>query len=119
MTPTETKQIIEVLAGGVDPATGEVLADDNPLSSPHVIRALFIAAKALELLAAKAERSAATPTHAGKAWSDEEDQRLVAGFDANTPVAALARVHERTTGAITSRLIRLGRLQVGDKNPPG
>ena len=52
MTPAEAKQIIEVLAGGIDPATGEVLPDDNPLSSPHVIRALFIAAKALELMAA-------------------------------------------------------------------
>jgi hypothetical protein len=55
-----------------------VLADDSPLSSTHVIRALFIAAKALELIAAKAERSAATPTNAGKSWRDEEDQRLVA-----------------------------------------
>lgn len=119
MTPTEAKQVIEVLAGGIDPATGEVLADDSPLSSPHVIRALFLAAKALELMVVKAERSAATPTNAGKAWSDEEDQRLVAGFDADTPVAALARAHERTTGAITSRLIRLGRLQVSNKNPPG
>ena len=119
MTPAEAKQIIEVLAGGIDPATGEVLADDSPLSSPHVIRALFIAAKALALMSSKAARSAATPTHAGKAWSDEEDQRLVAAFDAHTPVAALARVHERTTGAITSRLIKLGRLQVSNKSPPG
>lgn len=117
MTPAEAKQVIEVLAGGIDPATGEVLADDNPLSNPHVIRALFLAAKALELMAAKVTRSAATPGNAGKAWSDEEDQRLVAAFDAHTPVAALARAHERTVGAITSRLIRLGRLQVSNKNP--
>jgi hypothetical protein len=118
MTPAEAKQIIEVLAGGIDPATGEVLADDSPLSSPHVIRALFIAAKALELMAAKAERGAATPGNAGKSWNEDEDQRLVAAFDAGTSVAALARAHERSAGAITSRLIRLGRLQVSNKNPP-
>jgi hypothetical protein len=117
MTPAEAKQIIEVLAGGVDPATGEVLADDSPLSSPHVIRALFIAAKALELMAAKAERSAATPGNAGKPWSADEDQQLIAGFDAGQPVAALASVHERTTGAITSRLIKLGRLQASNDRP--
>ena len=119
MTPAEAKQIIEVLASGVDPATGEVLGDDSPLSSPHVIRALFLAAKALELTAGKAERSQASPSNAGKAWTDDEDQRLVAAFDTGTPVAALARTHERTSGAITSRLIRLGRLQVSNKNPPG
>ena len=119
MTPAEAKQIIEVLAGGVDPATGEVLPDDSPLSSPHVIRALFIAAKALELMAAKPARpAAAAPGNAGKSWTDDEDQRLVAGFDAGTPVAALARTHERTTGAINSRLVKLGRLQASDKSPP-
>jgi hypothetical protein len=119
MTPAEAKQIIEVLAGGVDPATGEVLANDSPLNDPHVIRALFIAAKALEMMSGKATRSAATPGNAGKSWSDEEDQRLVAGFDAGTPVAALARTHERSAGAITSRLIKLCRLQVSNKSAPG
>lgn len=108
------------LAGGIDPTTVEVLADDSPLGNPHVIRALFLAAKALELMGNKAERSqAASPSNAGKAWTDDEDQRLVAAFVAGTPVAAIARAHERTSGAITSRLIRLGRLQVGNKNPPG
>ncbi len=119
MTSAEAQQIIEVLAGGVDPATGEVLPDDSPLSSPHVIRALFIAAKALEVMAAKSARpAAAAPGNAGKSWTEEEDQRLVAGFDARTPVAALARTHERTTGAINSRLVKLGRLQASDKSPP-
>ena len=118
MTPAEAKQVIEVLAGGIDPATGEVLADDSPLNDPHVIRALFLAAKALELMASKAARSqAATPGNAGKAWSEAEDQQLTTAFDASTPVATLARAHERTVGAITSRLIRLGRLQVSNKNP--
>lgn len=123
MTPAEAKQIIEVLAGGVDPATGEVMPDDSPLNDQHVIRALFIAAKALELMSSKTSRSAAgstdKPGNAGTSWSDEEDQRLVAAFDAGTPVAALARAHERSAGAITSRLIKLGRLQVNNKSEPG
>ena len=119
MTPAQAKQIIEVLAGGIDPATGEVLPDDSPLSSPHVIRALFIAANALEMMAAKALRpAAAAPGKAGKSWTEEEDQRLLSAFDAGTPVAELVRAHERTTGAINSRLIRLGRLQVSRDDPP-
>jgi hypothetical protein len=120
MTPTEAKQIIDVLASGVDPAAGEVLPEDNPLNSPHVIRALFMASKALEGVAAKpARQSAAAPGKAGKPWSEDEDQRLLAGFDAGTPVAALALAHERTSGAITSRLERLGRLQVRQQEPGG
>ena len=119
MTPKEAQQIIEVLAGGVDPTTGEVLPDDSPLSSPHDIRALYIAANALEVMATKPARPAvAAPGNAGKPWTEEEDQRLLATFDAGTPVAELARTHERTTGSINSRLIRLGRLQVSHGDPP-
>jgi hypothetical protein len=43
----------------------------------------------------------------------------LAGFDAGTPVAALALAHERSRGAITSRLERLGRLQLPQKPPSG
>ena len=118
MTPEEAKQIIDVLAAGVNPATGEVLPEDNPLNSPHVIRALFIASKALERLAGKPARpSAAAPGKAGKPWSEDEDKRLLVGFDAGTPVAALALAHERSSGAITSRLERLGRLQLPQQTP--
>ncbi len=114
MTPTEAKQVIEVLAGGIDPETGEVLSEDSPINSPHVIRALFLAAKALELQASKQARpAAASPSNAGKPWTEAEDHQLAAAFDAGTAVAALARTHQRTSGAITSRLIRLGRLQAG------
>ena len=118
MTPEEAKQIIDVLASGVDPATGEVLPEENPLNSPHVIRALFIASKALERMAAKPARpSASAPGKAGKPWSEDEDQRLLVDFDAGTPVAALALAHERSSGAITSRLVRLGRLQLPQQAP--
>jgi hypothetical protein len=120
MTPEEAKQIIDVLAAGVDPATGEVLPEDNALNSPHVIRALFIASKALERIVAKPARSGAAATgKAGKPWSEDEDQRLLVSFDAGTPVSALALAHERSSGAITSRLVRLGRLQLPAKAPSG
>lgn len=121
MTPAEAKQVIEVLAKGIDPATGEVLPEDSPLNSPHVIRALFLAAKALELQAGKRERSASAstttkppatkPANAGKAWTEDESQRLAAAFNAGASVADLVKVHQRTTGAITSRLVKLGLMQ--------
>jgi len=69
MTPTEAKQVIEVLAKGIDPETGEVLSQDSPINSPHVIRALFMAVKALEQAAADkpARAKADKPGHAGQA----------------------------------------------------
>jgi hypothetical protein len=111
MTPAQAQEIIKGLAGGLDASTGEVLPEGGPLSHPHVIRALFMAAQALEQAAAKAARP--VPGNAGKPWSEEEDQRLMAAFDGGTSVAELARAHERSRGAITSRLMRFGRLQVG------
>jgi len=122
MTPAEAKQVIDVLARGIDPATGEVLPEDSPLNSPHVIRALFLAAKALELQAGKRERppSAGTadtkPANAGKAWAEDESQRLAAAFNAGASVADLAKTHQRSTGAITSRLIRLGLMQPSEND---
>ena len=48
MNPMEAQQIIEGLARGLDTSTGEVMPDSSPLSEPHVIRALFMAARALK-----------------------------------------------------------------------
>jgi hypothetical protein len=118
MKPTEALQIIEGLARGLDATTGEVLPDSSPLSQPHVIRALFMAARALEQGPGKPARKADPPGNAGKPWSDEEDQRLMAAFDGGTSVAELAKSHERSRGAITSRLMRQGRLQIEHEGQP-
>jgi len=119
MTPMQAREIIEGLAGGVDAATGEVLKDNGPLSHPHVIRALFHAARALEQVAAQSARKADAPGKAGQPWSGEEDERLTAAFDAGMPIAELARAHERSRGAISSRLMRFGRLpRNGEDKPP-
>ena len=40
--------IIQQLANGIDPHTGEVFRADSPYQHPDTVRALFIAARALE-----------------------------------------------------------------------
>ncbi len=47
---------------------------------------------------------------AGKPWTDEENQTLIADFDGGSTIADLAGNHQHTQGAIRSRLIRLGKL---------
>ncbi len=36
----EAKDVVEALANGVDPVTGEVFAEDSPCNDPRIIRAL-------------------------------------------------------------------------------
>jgi DNA helicase-2/ATP-dependent DNA helicase PcrA len=48
-----------------------------------------------------------SPRH-GLAWSPEEDARLQARFQNGEAIAAMAKAHQRSAGAIKSRLIKLG-----------
>jgi DNA helicase-2/ATP-dependent DNA helicase PcrA len=59
---------------------------------------------------ASAPRVRTLPTRQGHAWSAAEDARLRSRFLAGDAPAALAKAHERTRGAIRSRLVKLGLL---------
>jgi hypothetical protein len=110
MSPLEAKKIIDALANGIDPDTGEILPAQSTFNSPQVIRALFVAGNALVRAAKRADRDNSLPNNAGRSWSDVEDKELLVIFDAGTPVKEIAVKHGRTLGAIASRLVRLGRI---------
>ena len=111
MSPKDAKSVIYSLARGIDPATGEVLNTDSVLNDPKVIRALFLAATALD--GWKCDRKKIDPItkNAGLPWSSEEDTELLELFDSGKDIDSIALTHGRTVGAIKSRLIRHGRLQ--------
>ena len=111
MSPLEAKKIIDALANGIDPETGEILPSQSTFNSPQVIRALFVAVSALDKAARRADRDNALPKNAGRSWSDEEDKQFLVIFDSGTPGKEIASRHGRTLGAITSRLVRLGRIK--------
>ena len=111
MSPLEAKKIIDALANGIDPETGEILPSQSTFNSPQVIRALFVAVSALDKAARRADRDTALPKNAGRSWSDEEDKQFLVIFDSGTPVKEIASRHGRTLGAIDSRLVRLGRIK--------
>ena len=48
MEACEAVKIVQTLADGVDPHTGSVFPLNSPYQHPQTIRALFLAAKALE-----------------------------------------------------------------------
>lgn len=111
MSPLEARTIIDALANGIDPETGEILPMQSTFNSPQVIRALFVAVTALDSATKRAERVKALPDNAGRPWSEKEDQDLLALFDSGIPVKEIAQRHCRTLGGIASRLVRLGRIK--------
>jgi hypothetical protein len=122
MEREQTLRILNALANGVHPATGEQFAADSPYQHPDTVRALYAAVRALDGGAAAAtttERRPAPPqSGAGSRWSEEEEQRLVTAFDAGRTIDALAQAHNRTRAAIEARLVRLGKLDASAVTTP-
>lgn len=102
------RQIIDTLAQGIHPVTGEAMPDDSPYNAPPVIRALHTVARALDGAPAEA-RSRAVP-NAGKQWSAADDAALETAFDAGIPVKQVAEELGRTAFAVEQRLIKIGKV---------
>lgn len=109
MEPQTALKIIQSLANGADPQTGEVLPSTSPYQNAEVVRALFVATQALEQWQERQKRQQTLPENAGKPWTPTEDQELREAFDQGTPIKELARRYRRTDWAIQSRLERLGK----------
>ena len=107
-------------ADGVDAATGAALPPDHPGQQPATLRVVFAA---LNLLAAepappprgREPQLALAARNAGRPWSAVDDAALAAAFESGSTIGALAVQMERTRGAITARLVRLGKIEA----PPG
>ena len=102
------RAIIDSLAQGIHPVTGEVMPPDSPYNEPPVIRALFAVAQALDGREAPVRRN--LPPNAGKPWAPEEDAKLDSAFAAGSDLKPLAQELGRTTFALEARLVKLGRL---------
>ncbi|MBI3042152.1 MAG: hypothetical protein HYY78_04915 [Betaproteobacteria bacterium] len=125
MEKEQTLRILNALANGVHPATGEKFAADGPYQHPDTVRALFEAMRAVEgggtpaPAPAPTERRPALPqSGSGSRWSSEEEQRLASAFDAGRTVDELARAHGRSRAAIEARLVRLGKMDASAVTTP-
>ena len=110
MDQTQALAIVRSLANGVDPESGEVFAPDSAYQRPQVVRALYEAAAALERIERFERRKSQMPQKTGEPWSEEEDRKLLAAFDAGRALQELAAAHERTQTGIRARLVKYGRL---------
>jgi len=108
-------KILNALANGVHPATGEVFGADSPYQHPDTVRALFEAVRTMETGAARTTSTERTtrgdmPANTFVRWSLEEEVKLASGFDAGKSTAELARLHNRSRAAIEARLLKMGKI---------
>ncbi len=110
------RQIIDTLAQGIHPVTGEAMPDDSPYNAPPVIRALVAVSQALVEKPARAPRE--LPANAGKPWNDADDLALAVAFDAGTDVKTMMRLLGRTKFSVEARLVKLGKVAAREGSVP-
>ncbi len=100
------KEILSVLADGVNPMTGEILPPEDSCNQADVIRALHTIIDAIPSSKLKPQ-----PQNAGKPWTELEENKLLDEFDSGMSVSAIAKEHGRSKGAIESRLVARGKME--------
>lgn len=110
MEQAQALAIVRSLANGVNPESGEVFPPDSTYQRPQVVRALYEAAAALERVERHDRKRAQMPPKTGEPWTEDEDRKLLAAFDAGRALQELAAAHERSMGAIRARLLKYGRI---------
>ena len=104
MDITRAKEIIELLADGVNPLTGEVLSDDDCCNQVEVVRALHTVLCHLSTKNLQKE----LPKNAGKPWTKEDDKKLQELYSSGMTKQDICIEFNRSFGSITSRLKKLG-----------
>ena len=98
------KEIIAMLAEGIDPTTGEMLAEDNVCNKAEVVRAFYTILQNIGMNKPKKE----LPENAGKPWTEEEEKVLLELYNEGLSKKELSQRLGRTINSISARLLRLG-----------
>ena len=112
---------LKLLAQGVYPDTGEVLAKDSLTNTPEVIRILFSlsdeirhqeqAEKKTQKLSTEEKRQKnileGKPPNSHFPWEEDEKSRLEADYNSGHNIGHLAKSFERSTLAIAIQLEKL------------
>ena len=113
------KEIVQALADGVDPYTGDRFPADGPYQRADTVRALYTILEAAESGNKPKKPVDPNKPRAGGKWTEEEEQRLRDAFHARKPFDEIAKDHGRTPGAITARLVKLGLIEANATNRAG
>lgn len=121
MDINKAKEIVEMLADGIDPTTGELLPSDSHYNDPEIIRALFTVLRSVRMPAKASKKTieekqkdnldAGRPRNAGLPWSDEQKTEVSSLFGQGKTIEELSEYFERTHGAIKSELTHQGLIE--------
>lgn len=110
--------ILQALASGIDPATGEVIPAASPYNKPDAIRALFVCIEHIKHPPRAVKKTAAQkqadnsgrglPKNAGMPWTEDLKRTLAQGFQAGQSPAELASSFERSKASIVYELKKQG-----------
>jgi hypothetical protein len=116
----KAQRIVEILATGIDPTTGEAFASESPYNEPQIIRALFtvhdfVRQARKPRMSAEEKRQEnldlGRPRNYGLPWADDARSQVAKGFEGGKTIEELATTLERTQGAIRAELIRQGLME--------
>ncbi|KIM12930.1 MAG: hypothetical protein KU38_03165 [Sulfurovum sp. FS08-3] len=119
MDEEKSYSIINSLANGVHPVTGEIFEINSPYNHPDIIRALFFILNnkkqgktynIKKTLEQKQEENIqkGLPKNSGLPWSNELKSKLANQFKETKSISELAIIFERTTGSIIAELVKQG-----------
>ncbi len=100
MDINKAKEIVAVLAEGIDPTTGELLEADNVCNKGEVVRAFYTVLASLDARKPKKTQ----PENAGKPWTKDEERCLEKLYNRGLSKREISKELGRTTGSISSRL---------------
>ena len=108
MDITKAKRIVELLADGINPITGEELEPTDSCNQIEVVRALHTMLRCLP--PAAEERTGRSKDNAGKPWNVDDEEDLCEMFDDGISIKEICRRLGRSRGAIAARLVKLGKI---------
>ncbi len=113
----EATEILDILANGVEPSSGNKISADSPYNSPDVIRALYTCINYIKRPPKRHRKSVkekqlenikkGLPRNSGMLWTDDLKITLVNQFKSGIQPNELSHKFERTRGAIISELRKL------------
>ena len=109
----QAKKILDLLADGINPTTGEPLEEYDSCNQVEVVRALHIV---LRHCNAPNENTKKAPAeNAGKPWTSEDDEILCRMFDTGCSTQDMCNHFQRSRGGIAARLVRFGKINSRDE----
>ena len=107
------KELLTILADGINPITGELLSKEDSCNQVEIVRALHTVLHHLTISERETQKS--QPENAGKPWTAEQDSTLSQMFDAGYSNEAICIYFKRTTGSIASRLVKIRKIGKRDE----